>query len=237
MYLCAKISALVALTVVSAGFASANTLTLGSYGSTNTNPGFNNSATLYAPKQPTAPAGAIQPVAGSMNSYNLSNDGTWTAAQSLNGLQSSYVSLDPGTGPAPSVVEPNGLYGYHSYFAANAGAYTTGFLSVLADDTADVYLNGHQVVFNSDIPGDTFAKCSDTAPNCVMVLTVALPTADFMTNGSLNDLYLVVHQDAAYSTGVDFVGQVAETPEPSSLLLMGTGLMSSAGALLRRKRA
>ena len=237
MHLCSKFSALVTFAFVSATFASADTLLLGSYGSTGMNPGFANTATFYAPSQPNPPAGAIQPVPGSMKSYNLTNDGTWTAALKVGGVQSSYVSLDPGTGPAPTVVEPNGLYGYHTYFNAPKTAYTNGTLSILADDTVDVYLNGMQVVFDSEFPGNTFRKCSDAAPNCITTLTVALPTVDFRASGILNDLYIVVHQDNWYSTGVDFVGSVSQTPEPSSLLLMGTGLLSSAGALLRRKRA
>jgi hypothetical protein len=40
-------------------------------------------------------------------------------------------------------------------------------------------------------------------------------------------------QDTAVGTGS---GLVPETPEPSSLMLLGTGLVSGAGMLMRRRR-
>ena len=174
MHFLLKLSALAAVAVASATFASADTLTLGSYASIGgTNPGFANTAVYFAPGQPVPPAGAISPtgiIPGVPNpTYALTNDGTWAGPLSMNGKTSQYVSLDPFTGPVNGghalVVEPNGAYGYHSYFtSAGDTAFTTGSLTVLADDTVDVYLNGHMVLMNSQSPTNTYAQVLGFCP-------------------------------------------------------------------------
>ncbi len=235
----ARIASLAAILASSAVFASADTVLLGSYGTTDTNgaasmnPGFGNSMTSYSASQSGSQPGKIQPVAGSSRTYNLVRDSRWTGPMSIGGITSSYVSLDPGT--SGMVIEPNGTYAYHSYFLATAAPIVTGSLTVLADDTLDAYLNGHQVVFNGEFAGNTYATCSDVGPNCRVPVTVALDNW-IRTDGTLNDLYFVVHQDALASTGLDFVGAVSSTPEPDTLLLLGTGLLGSAGVILRRLR-
>ncbi len=234
-----KLFSVAALLVTSAVFASADTVFLGSYGTTNAdgtpalNPGFGNSATVYAPTQSGSQRGIAQPTAGSTNTYNLVRDSRWTGPLFAGGVASSYVSLDPGTSGA--IIEPNGTYAYHSYFLATAAPVVTGYLTVLADDTVDAYLNGHQIVFNGEFAGNTYAVCSDVGPNCRTPLTVQLDGL-VRTDGIANDLFFVVHQDALASTGLDFVGSVSSTPEPGSLLLLGTGLLGTAGTMLRRLR-
>ena len=52
----------------------------------------------------------------------------------------------------------------------------------------------------------------------------------------LNTLEIDLVQGGSDRLGVDFSGSIAPTPEPNSLLLLGSGVVGSAGALLRRMR-
>jgi len=212
-----KLSALAAVVVASATYASADTVTIISNSSTVTYGGF---SSTVADVTPTLGGGAT---------FNIGTGGVWTAPTG----GSSWVSFDPNSGPGGSVQDANGDYSYESQFTmASTDTSFTGSLTVMADDTTNVFLNGHELEHDGAIGGDT--KCSDTQPDCLVPVTFSLTGVV----AGINTLSFDVEQTGHFSQGLDFSGSVTGTavPEPSSLLMFGTGLVGSAGMLFRRMR-
>lgn len=218
MKLCSKLSALGAVLVLTTAFASADTIQLGSYGQNA------NGITV------TGNANSALEISGG-STYNIGDGGVWTAAVGSASNLSSWVSQNTGNYPGGGNVEPNGIYTFTSTFTLSNALYA-GAISVMADDTTAVYLNGNLVQTFAGGPNST---CQTLQPNCVTPLLVTLPYGDFLTG--VNTLTFDVHQIDLSAEGLDFSGSISSVPEPSSLILLGTGLLGSAGALMRKMRS
>ncbi len=220
-----KIVATSALLLGSFATGSASTLTLGSFGTTAANPGFDNTSTSYLFAGSTVNT-------GSSDTYDISAGSQWHDALG----SSSWVSFSPSTGPTGGMTAPLGDYIYSTTFSTpskSSGGPYLGSLTVLADDTLSVYLNGVLIQASAGPMGatDHYTHCSDVGPNCLTPFTF-----DFVgILDGINTLTFDVKQVNWAYQGLDYQGTVVSTvPEPGSLTLMGTGIAAMAGLVRRR---
>jgi hypothetical protein len=206
-------------------FAAADTLQLGSYATNSSIAGDANTAVNYAGFSLTNTISS-----GTGASFTLDPAGVWAAALS----NSTWVGAAADAGPGGT----NPLSGYYTFTTTfDATGTYSGTLSVLADDTTEVFLNGVLLIGDGGLGADT--HCADGVPNCSTVDTITL--SGISLSGT-NTLTFVVQQAGDQApgkdpSGFDFNASLTQVPEPGSLMLLGTGLVSSAGVLFRRRRA
>lgn len=109
----------------------------------------------------------------------------------------------------------------------------TGSVTVRADDSTSVWLNGHLLFAEASQDGNGYSSCSDSPIGCLPATQKTLDLTGYLLPGE-NALQFGVSQRKGSSYGLNYAGVVTTaTPEPSTFALLGLGLLG--GALLSRR--
>ncbi len=106
-------------------------------------------------------------------------------------------------------------------------AATAATLSVMADDTTSVILNGHTIFAATNLGAKGYPTCSAQPIGCLattMETFTFAALAPYLRAGN-NTIQFGVEQKNSVAFGLDYAGSISTTvPEPASLALIGSGL-------------
>ena len=177
---------------------------------------------------------------GSSASNTSNNSGSATQNISLNPAWASALAgsnwisyADTGNPSDPGfVVVPNGTSVTFTQTFDLTGTITSATLSVLADDTTSVIVNG-TTIFAANL-GGSYPTCSSVEIGCLVTTEGTFNIAPYLVDG-MNTISFDVYQEAGSSYGLDYDGVITTTPEPGVLLLLSSGLAGLGFMKTRRK--
>jgi hypothetical protein len=148
----------------------------------------------------------------------------------------SYANTGDPSSPGYTVA-PNGqVISFYDSFVLPSATDVTGWLRIMADDSASVYVNNTLVLPEASQIGNAYATCSDKPVGCLDSTAVVLDITPLLQQGN-NSLLFNVAQRNGTSLGLNYFGEVNQVPEPASMVLIGTGLLGIAARARKRYSA
>ena len=155
----------------------------------------------------------------------VTNPGGWSSA--LTG--SVWISNVANSGPTePDYVAPYGYYTYtETFIDPGDTTIASGSLSIMADDTAAVLLNGTLIAGYESLGDDSHCATGGAGISCGGSYTFNLGGMNLVYG--INTLTIVDLQAGTGGTGdaagIDYYGTITTAPEPRTWALLGSGLL------------